>query len=274
MHVLTRRSNRQFKAPALQIPFESLESRRLLSGSVTPFDTVASPVAALSLNANAGKNFKGFVGTWTTADGVPKPSSGVVAIAVVTWGDGKTSRAKFVDDGSGVVQIVGAHTWAKPGTFATVVNVEEFPRGHRTQLTEIGEGGESAVVAPKPHAFGLKGTLTGAYTSPLNNPDARSYDFTGAGTAGALGTADISGTISPPGFIRSAPATGELTLTSATGSVTIDLTGHTQPGGSPLPEKMKYVVTSGTGAFASAGGKGTISIALDTTAGTFVLVIH
>jgi hypothetical protein len=275
MHRLPTRGKQPYRAPVPRIAFEVLENRRLLTGSgITALDVTPSPVEALSLNATAGKRFAGEVGTWTNAGGLPSKSSGVVAVAIVNWGDGRTSHAKFVDDGSGVVQITAAHAWAKAGTFQTVVKVEEFPKGHPSHLTAIGQGDGSAVVAPKPGPFSVKGTITGSYTIPLGNPDARSYDFAGTGTAGALGAADLAGSISPPGFIKSAPATGELTLTGATGSVTIDLTGHTQAGGSALPQEMSYKVTSGTSAFANAAGKGTVSIAIDTTALTFVMVIH
>ena len=196
MHPFAPRGKQQYRVPTPPISVEVLENRRLLSGSVlAPLDTTPSPVAALSVNATAGKKFNDVVGTWTIAGGLPTQGSGVIAIAIVNWGDGKTSHAKFVDDGSGVIQIVGSHAWAKPGTFQTVVNVEEFPRKHPHQLTDIGQGDGSAVVAPKPHAVSVKGTLTGTYTTPLGNPDARSYDFTGTGTAGRwarLASADRS----------------------------------------------------------------------------------
>ena len=267
MNLSARTARRQSPSP---ISIELLENRRLLS--ITPFDTT-SPVAALDLNATAGKHFHDVVGDWTTP-GLPAKSTKIVAIAVINWGDGKTSRGKFIDDGSGDVQITGSHTWKKPGTFQTVVTVEEYPRGHSHNLTEIGQGDGSVVVAPKPHKVSVKGTLTGTYTTPLGNPDARSYVFTGSGTAGAMGSITLDGTITPPGFILSAPASGEFTLTNANGTITLDLAGKPQPGGSPLPQKMSYTVSSGTGTFENAGGKGTISIAVDSTANTFILVIH
>ena len=181
-----------------------------------------------------------------------------------------------MDDGSGTIQINGVHTFAKAGTFQTVVNVEEFPTRHPHQTTEIGQGRRGECCA-KPHAISLKGTLTGSYTTPLGNPDARSYDFTGTGSAGAMGAVDATGSITPPGFIKSGAATGEFTLTSTSptgGTMTFDVTGHTQNGGSPLPEKLGYQIVSGTGTFARVKGKGTISVAIDTTASTFILVIH
>ncbi len=268
-------SVRRARNPSAAVAFEGLEARRFLSTSViNPLDTANSPVTALSITASAGKRFHDAVGNWTIASGVPDPKAGVIALAIVDWGDGKTSHAKFVDDGSGVVQIVGTHAWSKSGTFQTTVKVEEFSKKQPRQITDIGDAGGTAVVAPKPHATSVKGTLTGTYTTPLGNPDARSYVFTGTGTAGSLGTVNVSGIITPPGFIRTAPATGELTMTGATGTATLSLTGHTQPGGSALPQNMKFVISSGTGLFANAGGKGSVSIALDTTANTFVMVVR
>ena len=180
------RDKQQYRALVPSIAVEVLENRQLLSGSVVgPLDTIASPVAALSVNATAGKKFNGVVGSWTNPGGLPTKGSGVIAVAIVSWGDGKSSRAKFVDDGSGVVQIVAFHAWVRAGTFQTVVKVEEYPKKHPRQLTVIGQGDGSAAVAPKPQAFSVKGTLTGTFTTGLGNPDARSYVFTGTGTAGA-----------------------------------------------------------------------------------------
>jgi hypothetical protein len=281
MPLYSSRGKRRFQVPASQIPVELLENRQLLSGSIVqPLDIMTSPITALTVSAVQGSRFKGAVGTWTTTDGLPKPGSGLTAIATVNWGDGRTSRARLMDDGSGTIQIVGVHVFTKPGTFQTLVNIEEIPRRQPHQITEIGQSNGEADVTPRPHAISLKGTLTGTYTNPLGNPDARSYDFTGAGTSHALGAVSISGSISPPGFIKSGQAHGELTLTTTSaspapsGTVTFDVTGHTQNGGAPLPEKVAYVITDGTGAFANVRGRGTISIALDTTANTFVFVIH
>src|SRR6185437_2697382 len=176
MRLSTPRRKGKSSAPASQVPFEVLESRRLLSGTIVPVDTI-SPVTAVTITAVAGSRFKDVVGTWANTDGLPARGSGTTAIAIVTWGDGRTSRAKLLDDGSGTIQIIGTHNWAKPGTFQTLVNVEEFPTRHPREMTEIGQSNGEADVSPRPHAIPLKGTLTGAYTTPLGNPDARSYDF-------------------------------------------------------------------------------------------------
>jgi hypothetical protein len=271
MHVIASCHKQWSQSVVSRTAVEVLESRQLLSASiVTPADTTDSPVAASTINATVGKKFKDAVGTWTTTEAVP---AGTTATATVDWGDGKTSRAKLVDDGSGVIQILGSHAWKTAGTFQTFVKVQERVKGHPPQITDVGQSGGSAVVAPKPTPISLKGTLTGDYTTPLGNPDARSYNFTGTGSAGDMGTVDLTGTITPPGFIKSAPATGELTLTAPGGTITLELTGKPQNGGTPVPQKMKYVAGSGTGTFANSGGKGSIAIALDDTASTFVMVL-
>ena len=250
---------------------EVLEHRQLLSVSaITPAEVTDATVSANDITATVGKKFKDVVGTLTTTTALP---AGTTATATVDWGDGKTSRAKLVDDGSGTLQILGSHAWKTAGTFNTVVKVQEKVKGHPPTVTDVGQANGSAVIAPKPTPISLKGTLTGSYTTPLGNPDARSYDFTGTGTAGDMGTVDLTGSITPPGFIKTAPATGELTLTAPGGTITLELTGKPQNGGSPVPQKMKYVAGSGTGTFATAGGKGSIAISLDDTASTFVMVL-
>ena len=45
-------------------------------------------------------------------------------------------------------------------------------------------------------------------------------------------------------------------------------------GGSPVPQKMTYVMSDSTGDFVNGAAKGSVAIALDTTANTFVMVIH
>lgn len=279
MHVSQNRNPQegQHRSPATSI--ELLEDRRLMSAAVltaadTTDTTVPSPVTAFDITATERKKFRDIVGNWTVDGGVPTRASGIAALAIVDWGDGKTSHGKLVDDGSGVVQILASHTWSKPGAFQTKVTIEEFPRKHKHDITEIGQGAATATVAVKPHKVSVKGTLTGTYTLPLGNPDARSFQFTGNGTVKTLGAVAIDGTITPPGFIKSAPATGDLTLTAPNGSVTLELTGHPQIGGSPVPQKMTYTISGGTGDFANSGGKGSVAIALDDTASTFVFVIH
>src|SRR5438045_457376 len=118
MYHFATRGKQHSLTRARQISIEALENRQFLSASlITPFDTTEPPVAAQDVSATAGKRFHDVVGSWAVTGGVPAKSSGVIAIAVIDWGDGKTSKGKFVDDGSGVVQITGSHAWHSAGTF-------------------------------------------------------------------------------------------------------------------------------------------------------------
>ena len=89
--------------------------------------------------------------------------------------------------------------------------------------------------------------------------------------AGEMGLVGARGTITEPSLIATAAATsvatGTLTLStiSATsgsggGTVTLKLTGAMVKGSGPLPLKMSYTITGGTGQFAGATGVGTIGI--------------
>src|SRR5262249_6548899 len=94
------------------------------------------------------------------------------------------------------------------------------------------------------------------------------YHFQGAGTFGAIGTASISGDIHTVGFILQGHATGELTLTTAHGSVTIDLTGPMQQSFAPLTNQFHYQIVGGTRAYANLEGQGTLHLQLIGTNGT------
>jgi hypothetical protein len=145
-------------------PMEALEDRRMLSVSggstgsavvpVTPPIVVVplqSPITGLTVHAVDGVPFSGAVGIWMTK-AFPKAGSSLKALATISWGDGTSSAGTFVADGNGVVQIDGAHTWTKPGTFNTLINVSEIPVGKPGQplpqfIVEVGQGKGKAIVA-------------------------------------------------------------------------------------------------------------------------------
>jgi hypothetical protein len=70
----------------------------------------------------------------------------------------------------------------------------------------------------------------------------------------------ISGTLHTPGFILQGHTTGTLVLSSAQGSITLQLVGPPQPGFSPPPSTLQYTITGGTGAYAGAAGQGTVTL--------------
>jgi hypothetical protein len=107
----------------------------------------------------------------------------------------------------------------------------------------------------------LHGNGVAVYTSSMQIPDTgTSYNLRGVGSFGAVGVATITGELHSVGFIMQGHATGTLTLTNARGSVTLELTGPTQPGFAPLPQQFTYQVVSGTGAFANLHASGTLQL--------------
>jgi hypothetical protein len=124
----------------------------------------------------------------------------------------------------------------------------------------------------------LAGTASGTYFSPRFFPDAgNSYQLTGTGTFGRLGSVAVKGAVNGVGFIQSGHATGTLTLSNAKGSVTLYLVGPEQPGFSRPPEQFSYQVASGTGAYAHLHASGTLHLQLTYTGvnvGTFTLSIR
>jgi hypothetical protein len=130
------------------------------------------------------------------------------------------------------------------------------------------------------HHLALQGAIAGTYTTVPTIPDTgMTQQLDGAGNVKPLGAVTAMGTIHMPGFIREGRATGTLTLTNAHGSVTLQLTGPLQPGFSPPPSTFHYQIVSGTGAYAGATGKGTITFAempadASTPTGTFVMTFN
>jgi hypothetical protein len=250
------------------------------AGTQAALDSVTSPVAALAISPTAQVNFSGQVGSWTVQGGLPSKASGTLAIGIIDWGDGKTSRAKLVDDGSGVVRITGQHVWAKAGAFQLKVTIDEYPRAHPAQLTLIGQDSTTITVVPKPHVVKIKGTFTGSFTQSSFIPDVpTSYLLTGTGKAGTLGTSDLSGSITPPGSIRLPGSTrhytGELTLTNSSGTVRfdIDAVSGASSSVSSLPRRLSYTLTGGTGTYSNAIGKGSIALAINLDTATFLMVV-
>ncbi len=109
----------------------------------------------------------------------------------------------------------------------------------------------------------LAGQGRGAYSSSSTIPDTGvQYTFTGVATLAQLGVVQVSGSAHSVGFIASGQATGELTFRNARGSVTIDLTGPSQPGFSPLPKTFQYTVVSATGAYQGMQDQGSLQLVL------------
>lgn len=80
------------------------------------------------------------------------------------------------------------------------------------------------------------------------------------------GPVKVTGTLHSVGFVFVGRATGRITLSNATGSVTLDLEGPDQAGMSPLPTVWAFKVASHTGTFAFPA-KGFLNLAVPTRLG-------
>ncbi len=124
----------------------------------------------------------------------------------------------------------------------------------------------SAQAIPLPIIVGLKGTTHGVYTSSSFPDVGTSYTVYTAGKLSGYGTGAVYGTLHSLGFLASGQATGTLHVILPWGTLTLTLTGPTQPGFSPLPKQFSFEITKGTGKFHNAVGdpvgKGTVSVAL------------
>jgi hypothetical protein len=96
----------------------------------------------------------------------------------------------------------------------------------------------------------LSGVITGHYEVRQATPDTgSSVQLSASGQVTPLGQAKIAGSLTAPGFVRSAEATGTLVLSNAHGALTINLLGPAQVGSSALPNQFQYKTAGGTGAY-------------------------
>jgi hypothetical protein len=218
----------------------------------------------------------------------------------------------------------GTHTYAQAGIYPIHIVVSKR-QNVVMPLRDVGgnlsRGGTSiggqtvatidstAVVSAGPAGtpISLTGSITGTYTiTPVNSLIApifnQIYELTGAGTAGALGDVTATGELrianlaSPQGGAAATNSSntfvpvggnGILTLTNASGSVTLQLGGPAWPVSGPVlpqsssdvwfPSTLNYLIAQATGAYAGDTASGTIAVTLTPgTAGganTFTFVI-
>jgi hypothetical protein len=122
---------------------------------------------------------------------------------------------------------------------------------------------EGAVSAMTSQVLHLNGTVKGTYHEQLPNPDiGKSYAFTGSGQVGPLGHSSLTGSVHTLGFIASGHARGILVLSNAHGSVTLDLTGPSQPGFAPIPHAFSYTISDASGRYKGDTGSGEVDLVL------------
>ena len=126
----------------------------------------------------------------------------------------------------------------------------------------------AAASTPLAGAFNVAGT----YEHPImpGNPDVGShYEFTGRGRKASLGKFHLSGEVVTPGFIASARSRGQLVISNGHGTITMSVVGPLQGPGA-LPASLNYRIRSGTGAYASASGRGKIMLSASSTTQKFL----
>lgn len=107
----------------------------------------------------------------------------------------------------------------------------------------------------------LDGHGHGRYTSDAVQSGAGiEYRLSGHADLAGLGQVKMTGSVHSVGFIQKGRAGGTLTFTNTHGSVTVELQGPEQAGFSPLPERFRYHVVGGSGAYAHLSDSGTLAL--------------
>jgi hypothetical protein len=239
---------------------ERLEDRRLLSATAVAAD-------GLTLDEQLKVTFTANLGSFVTL------APGTHLRASIKWGDGKHSKGVLKADG--VVgldeinfEVDGTHAYRRAGTYPITITVYQDGATPTTVVRIVSSFSATAIVAPSRTTL-LNGTVSGTYSlAPVPVDVGADYVLSGSGTAGRLGAVTAQGNVGLPGLIATGNASGTLTLTTAgtsaatPGSVTLKLTGPTEKGFGPFPSTLSYTITSGTGAFASASGSGSIAATL------------
>jgi hypothetical protein len=121
-----------------------------------------------------------------------------------------------------------------------------------------------APVAPHvvPHSVhALAGTGSGTYVCNLKmGSTPTGFYFDGTAMIQGMGLVHIAASIRGVGFTAGGQATGRITFTNASGSVTVQLTGAPQPALSPLPSDFHYRVIGGTGAYLNLKDEGQLKL--------------
>lgn len=121
------------------------------------------------------------------------------------------------------------------------------------------------------HPARLSGTVLGEYSVKLPITETGSgyqmmtdvgttYQFTATSRLPRLGNVTVIGTITTKVNTMYGHATGQLTLSSGQGQMTIEVTGPLQQGAARLPGRFTYQVISATGAFAGLKDHGVMSL--------------
>jgi hypothetical protein len=123
------------------------------------------------------------------------------------------------------------------------------------------------VAAAKTETVHLGGGAEGSYEAFSQLPDTgTTYKFSGTpGLITPLGKSTVNGTIESPGFIVNGQSHGTLTIANWHGTLTLQITGPSRPGGPPFPSVFNYTVAGGTRHYKGYQGTGYIDLTLTMT---------
>jgi hypothetical protein len=107
----------------------------------------------------------------------------------------------------------------------------------------------------------LAGSGAGTYVCNLKfSSTPTGFYFDGTATLQGMGKVHMTASIRGVGYATNSRATGQITFTNASGSVTVQLTGPVQAALAPLPSSFQYKVVAATGAYSSLRDAGQLTL--------------
>ena len=160
---------------------ESLEGRRLLSVAVpvaavrpghgpaaapVTVGTAGTVLAGTALHAEAGQAFRAVIGTIGALPPLPATYS---LQASINWGDGTAASAgQFVHVANGLIDVLGAHTYAAAGADVITVSLTAAPpAGSLAAVKLVGSFQSKASVITPDGGFTLNETAGVAFTADV-----------------------------------------------------------------------------------------------------------
>jgi hypothetical protein len=155
--------------------------------------------------------------------------------------------------------------FSSPGTFRIFSPTDPFePLVDTVDSTELQTRDGFRPFASNPLI--LEGRASGDFTeTPATSSTGPTFVLDGTIELFGLGALDFSGEIRTTG-VAEAPASGQLSLSTEIGTITIALTGYSQAEPNSMPHEMAFHVTDSTGVYAHTSGSGIAHLAL-TSAG-------
>jgi hypothetical protein len=152
--------------------------------------------------------------------------------------------------------------------FRLAIRVEELDARELPSAAPVAPVVTEAHTAPAnpPRELGpraLAGWIAGDFAVRPAIPDTgERIDLVGNGRLAETGRVTVTGHLTGVGMVWHGHATGTLTIRTAHGALTLELTGPEQGGFAKLPGTWHYTIVAGTGAYAHTHGHGTLHLGL------------